>query len=120
MSALLILLMQAVALCTTLLCCTCIVLWSAVVALLGLWLHKAAPVLLLTAEPFLLCMQILPEERRDIPHHLLDILKPSQDFSAGDFYEAGRAATQAILQVSICRFKDNWRGPRTALSVDSA
>ena len=56
--------------------------------------------LLSTAEPLLLCMQILPEERRDIHHHLLDILEPSQDFSAGDFFEAGRAATQAILQVS--------------------
>ncbi len=56
--------------------------------------------LLLPAKPWLAGMQILPEERRDIPHHLLDILGPSQEFSAGDFFEAGRAATQAILQVS--------------------
>ena len=62
--------------------------------------HRAAPVLLLPAKPWLAGMQILPEERRDIPHHVLDILEPSQEFSAGVFFEAGRAATQAILQVS--------------------
>ena len=66
--------------------------------------------LLLTAELLLLCMQVLPEERRDVPHHLLDILDPSQDFSAGYFFEGGRAATQAILQVSsvtACRSIDD-------------
>ena len=100
MSYLLLLWTQAVVLCTTLPCCTSIKLccWTAVRC--WLWLHRAAPVLLSAAETLFLWMQILPGERWDIPHHLLDILEPSQDFSAGNFFEAGRAATQAILQVS--------------------
>ena len=100
-----------------------IVLWSAVLALLGGLVAQRAPVLLLTAEPFLSCMQIMPEERLDIPHHLLDILEPSQDFSAGDFFETGRAATQAILQVSSIttyRSKVDWWGAKTALFVGPA
>ena len=44
-------------------------------------------------------MQILPEEQRGIQHHLLDILDPHEDFSAGQFYELSRAAIAAILQV---------------------
>lgn len=43
--------------------------------------------------------QIPPEERRGIPHHLLDVLDPSDDFSAGDFYVAARRAAEDILQV---------------------
>ena len=45
-------------------------------------------------------MQILPADRRGIPHHLLDILSPQEEFSAGDFYARARAATADILQVS--------------------
>jgi tRNA dimethylallyltransferase len=43
--------------------------------------------------------QIMPEERRGIPHHLIDILLPHEEFSAGDFYMRARAATADILQV---------------------
>ena len=43
--------------------------------------------------------QILPAERGGIPHHLIDILSPHEEFSAGDFFERARAATVDILQV---------------------
>lgn len=43
--------------------------------------------------------QIMPAERRGIPHHLIDILPPQEEFSAGDFYMRARAATADILQV---------------------
>lgn len=43
--------------------------------------------------------QIRPEERQGIPHHLLDVLDPSEDFSAGDFFVAARRAAEDILQV---------------------
>ena len=49
----------------------------------------------------LACFQISVSERRGIPHHLLDVIDPRQDFSAGDFYERARAATEDILQVSF-------------------
>ncbi|CAL5221867.1 g4129 [Coccomyxa viridis] len=42
--------------------------------------------------------KILPSERGGIPHHLIDILTPHQEFSAGDFYSLARAATADILQ----------------------
>ncbi|KAK9915049.1 hypothetical protein WJX75_004116 [Coccomyxa subellipsoidea] len=42
--------------------------------------------------------KISPSERRGIPHHLLDILSPHEEFSAGDFYTLARAATADILQ----------------------
>ncbi|CAL8468281.1 g7821 [Coccomyxa elongata] len=42
--------------------------------------------------------KILPAERRGIPHHLLDILSPREEFSAGDFYARARTATADILQ----------------------
>ncbi|KAI7747324.1 hypothetical protein M8C21_021720 [Ambrosia artemisiifolia] len=32
-----------------------------------------------------------------MPHHLLDILHPSEDYSAGNFYDDGRQATKDIL-----------------------
>lgn len=44
-------------------------------------------------------MQISTAERRGVPHHLLDILSPREEFSAGDFYERARTATADILQV---------------------
>lgn len=36
-------------------------------------------------------------ERRGVPHHLLDILEPTSDFSAGDFFLLARQATADIL-----------------------
>jgi tRNA dimethylallyltransferase len=34
-----------------------------------------------------------------VPHHLLDLLDPAADFSAGDFFEAARAAADDIIAV---------------------
>ena len=48
------------------------------------------------------CPQISAAERRGIPHHLLDVLDPHQDFSAGDFFVRARAAADDILQVYTC------------------
>lgn len=36
-------------------------------------------------------------QRMGIPHHLIDILDPSDEFSAGDFYHKARQATADIL-----------------------
>ncbi len=36
--------------------------------------------------------------RRNVPHHLLDILNPSQSFSAGDFVSAADTAINGILE----------------------
>ncbi|KAJ4775524.1 tRNA dimethylallyltransferase [Rhynchospora pubera] len=36
-------------------------------------------------------------ERAEVTHHLLDILHPSEDYSAGDFYRDARAATDLVL-----------------------
>ncbi|KAH7512632.1 hypothetical protein FEM48_Zijuj12G0111500 [Ziziphus jujuba var. spinosa] len=38
-----------------------------------------------------------PSERKEVPHHLLDILHPSEDYSVGQFYEDARQATRCIL-----------------------
>ncbi len=52
-----------------------------------------------TAGPFhLLASQVSVEERRGIPHHLIDVLEPHEEFSAGDFYDLARPVTDAILQ----------------------
>ncbi|KAL4580400.1 hypothetical protein LXL04_016591 [Taraxacum kok-saghyz] len=37
-------------------------------------------------------------ERHEVPHHLIDILHPSEDYSAGTFYDDGRQATKDILK----------------------
>jgi len=50
-----------------------------------------------SSTPHLHALQISVDERRSIPHHLLDILSPENDFTAGDFYHRARAATQDIL-----------------------
>lgn len=42
-------------------------------------------------------MQISIPERRGIPHHLLDVFDPKDEFSAGQFYTLARAATSDIL-----------------------
>lgn len=34
-----------------------------------------------------------------MPHHLIDVLDPAADFSAGDFYVLARAAAEDILRV---------------------
>lgn len=52
-----------------------------------------------TAQRSTAVAQILLAERRGIPHHLLDILSPKEEFSAGDFYTLARTATADILQV---------------------
>eukprot|EP00899_Mesostigma_viride_P005982 jgi/Mesvir1/15385/Mv06576-RA.2 len=36
-------------------------------------------------------------EREGIPHHLIDVLPPTADFSAGDFFNLARAATADVL-----------------------
>ena len=41
--------------------------------------------------------QIPPADRRGIPHHLLDILDPDTDFSAGDFFGRARDAIEGVL-----------------------
>lgn len=45
-------------------------------------------------------LQIPPAERRGIPHHLLDVLEPLSEFSAGDFFVRARAAADDVLRVS--------------------
>ena len=41
--------------------------------------------------------KILPERRKNIPHHLLDIIDPSQQFTAADFVRLALEACTAIL-----------------------
>ena len=36
-----------------------------------------------------------------IPHHLIDICDPSEEFSAGDFYDCARKITNEVLEVRI-------------------
>eukprot|EP00873_Tetraselmis_striata_P025781 jgi/Tetstr1/446045/TSEL_033647.t1 len=38
------------------------------------------------------------EQREGVPHHLIDILPPDAEFSAGDFYDRGRQAVEDILK----------------------
>jgi tRNA dimethylallyltransferase len=40
--------------------------------------------------------KILPPERHGVPHHLLDVRDPGQDFSAGDYQRLAREAICAI------------------------
>lgn len=37
-------------------------------------------------------------ERQEVPHHLIDILHPAEDYSAGNFYDDGRQATKDVLK----------------------
>ncbi|OAY75175.1 tRNA dimethylallyltransferase 9 isoform X1 [Ananas comosus] len=41
------------------------------------------------------------EERAEVPHHLLDILHPSEDYSAGQFFEDARKATNCIIEKGL-------------------
>ncbi|KAK6946650.1 hypothetical protein RJ641_000123 [Dillenia turbinata] len=36
-------------------------------------------------------------DRKEVPHHLIDILHPSEEYSVGQFFEDARQATQYIL-----------------------
>ncbi|KAK8643756.1 hypothetical protein V6N13_013035 [Hibiscus sabdariffa] len=38
-----------------------------------------------------------PNDRKEVPHHLIDILQPSEDYSVGQFFEDARQATKDIL-----------------------
>lgn len=38
-----------------------------------------------------------PSERKEVPHHLIDILHPSEEYSVGQFFEDARQATRSIL-----------------------
>lgn len=38
----------------------------------------------------------LPEVRREVPHHLIDVVWPDEDFSAGDFRQRARQAVEEI------------------------
>ena len=40
----------------------------------------------------------MESERQGIPHHLIDIMDPKDDFSAGDFYYAARDAIEDVLK----------------------
>ncbi|XP_068664424.1 tRNA dimethylallyltransferase 9 [Aristolochia californica] len=39
----------------------------------------------------------LPSDRKEVPHHLIDILHPSEEYSAGQFFEDARHATKDIF-----------------------
>ncbi|XP_038689604.1 tRNA dimethylallyltransferase 9 isoform X1 [Tripterygium wilfordii] len=47
-----------------------------------------------------------PSDRKEVPHHLIDILHPSEDYSVGQYFEDARQATKDIL--------DNGRVPIVA------
>eukprot|EP00262_Sarcandra_glabra_P007236 TRINITY_DN19913_c0_g1_i2.p1 TRINITY_DN19913_c0_g1~~TRINITY_DN19913_c0_g1_i2.p1 ORF type:complete len:458 (-),score=67.07 TRINITY_DN19913_c0_g1_i2:282-1655(-) len=40
----------------------------------------------------------LPCDRKEVPHHLIDILDPSEDYSVGQFFEDARQATKDIFE----------------------
>lgn len=37
-------------------------------------------------------------DRNDVPHHLIDILHPSEEYSAGQFFEDARRATKDVIE----------------------
>ncbi|KAK9085491.1 hypothetical protein Sjap_025902 [Stephania japonica] len=37
-------------------------------------------------------------DRKEVPHHLLDILHPSEDYSVGQFFEDARQVTNSVLE----------------------
>ncbi|KAG6548363.1 hypothetical protein Mapa_010142 [Marchantia paleacea] len=37
------------------------------------------------------------KERKNVPHHLIDIVPPTEEYSAGDYYVDARAATDMVL-----------------------
>lgn len=46
-----------------------------------------------------LLVQLPEAERRGIPHHMIDVAMPGDDFSAGSFFDMARSITTDILQV---------------------
>ncbi|XP_021719208.1 tRNA dimethylallyltransferase 9-like [Chenopodium quinoa] len=38
-----------------------------------------------------------PSERKEVPHHLLDMLHPAEEYSVGRFYDDARQATRDVL-----------------------
>ncbi len=40
--------------------------------------------------------KVTAEERKDVPHHMLDILNPDEEFSAGDYQESARRMLEDI------------------------
>lgn len=50
--------------------------------------------------PCVLHLQLPLDQREGIPHHLIDIMDPSEEFSAGDFHKLGRQAAEDIISVS--------------------
>jgi hypothetical protein len=48
----------------------------------------------------MLLVQLPLAQREGIPHHLIDILQPDAEFSAGDFHHLGRKAAEDIIQAS--------------------
>jgi len=40
--------------------------------------------------------KVAPEARRDVPHHLLDLIEPHEEFTAGEYLRRGRAALDEI------------------------
>eukprot|EP00873_Tetraselmis_striata_P003079 jgi/Tetstr1/423343/TSEL_014039.t1 len=58
--------------------------------------HAKGSLAFFTANPW------LPVEQREgVPHHLIDILPPDAEFSAGDFYDRGRQAREDILKRAV-------------------
>ena len=44
-------------------------------------------------------LQLPLDKREGVPHHLIDVQEPHDEFSAGEFYELARQATRDILEV---------------------
>ncbi|MGH9803990.1 MAG: tRNA (adenosine(37)-N6)-dimethylallyltransferase MiaA [Candidatus Acidiferrales bacterium] len=40
--------------------------------------------------------KVPPEARRDVPHHLLDLIEPQEEFTAGDYLRRGRATLEEV------------------------
>jgi hypothetical protein len=53
------------------------------------------------------CLQLPLDQREGIPHHLIDILDPADEFSAGDFHKLGRQAAENIIAVGCSNCADS-------------
>lgn len=62
----------------------------------------ASPALMTPPLPLPLPDAQLPEaQRQGIPHHLIDVRDPGEDFSAGDFHDLAREAAHDIVKVPV-------------------
>jgi tRNA dimethylallyltransferase len=52
--------------------------------------------------------QVSVEARRAVVHHLIDVLEPHENFSAGDFYDLARPITDDILRARCCTASYPW------------